>query len=212
MKQLKKILMAFTALATILGIVRLQANIGAWTTLLAYLCLGIVFIIAANKSNRAWKWWGGSVICITYVLSFVASLTKVIHTEDGRIQIVSVLYPMVDKVILSGTDVNTIDVCYGYSTRGGSYKPDKGRLIAVRDTTCQLTTIIDGLGQVLLQGRQMQFGEYSCGEHGPINVTIFSYIDNNGAERRQDYYGSNPDSSTFSAHIRDDNDYYDYNL
>lgn len=212
MKYLKKLMMAFCTIVTILGIVRLQAHIGAWTTILAYLGLGVVFIFAAYKSNRTWQRWIGSVVVCSYLLLFVAAVTKVIHTEDGRIQIVSVLYPMVDKVILSGTDVKTIDVCYGYSTRGGSYKPDKGHLIAVRDTTCQLTTITDRLGRILLQGHQMQFGEYSCGEHGPINVTIFRYIDSNGDERQQDYYGNNPDSPTFSAHIRDDNDYYDYNL
>lgn len=206
MKQIRFMLMASVAILTILGTVILQAAIGAWA-LLIYFALFIAFCYA----TRAWKWSIGSIIVASYVLSFVGSLTKVIHTEDG-IQIVSKLYPLVDKVYLNGTEVDTIDVCYGYSTRGGSYKPNKGHLIAVRDTTCQLTTIIDGLGQVLLQGRQMQFGEYSCGKHGPINVTIFNYIDNNGVERRQDYYGNDPDSPDFSAHIRDDNDYYDYNL
>lgn len=159
------------------------------------------------KYFRMLLWSIGSIIVVCYVIMFVGSLTKVIDTEDGRIKIVSVLYPMIEKVYLDGNEVDTIDVCYGFSTYAGSYKPIKGRLIAVRDTN-QITTIIDGLGKVHLKGRSLELNDY-CTKHG--SVTIFSYIDSNGQWKRHDFYGRNPDKS-YSPHIRDDNDKYDYNL
>ena len=205
MKQIRFMLMAFVAILTILGTVSLQATIGAWA-LLIYFALFIAFCYA----TRAWKWTIGMIFVTSYVLSFVGLLTRVIHTEDG-IQIVSKLYPLVNKVFMEGEKVDTITVYYGYSTYAGwLYNIEKGRLYAVTDSN-HLTTIIDGGGTVVLKGYQLQLDEYKGGNHGP--VTIFSYIDTHGVCQRHDYYGNDPYAPEYQPHIRDDVDYIlNYNM
>ena len=193
--------MFISAVAAIICIIYLQAY-GAWTTLLIYLLLIIFFCVAVLQSSKAWKLWIACVISTTYLLSFAGF--RVRHNEEGRIQLVSALYPICPKVYIEGTAIDTFKLATGYSTFAGWYfSVRESRFYAIKDTN-QLTTIWCHPDVRVIRGHNMIIEEYE-GPHGIIN--IFNYMDDSGNMVRRDFYGKSPDDESYTVHVLDNADY-----
>lgn len=202
LKMVRILEMFISAVAAIICIIYLQAY-GAWTTLLIYLLLTILFCI--YHSSRAWKIWIALVISTTYLLSFVGAILRVRLNEEGRIQVVSVLYPIYPKVYIDGLAIDTIELATGY-TYAGWYNVERSKYYAIKDTN-DLTKICrpdDGRDGRVVQGHQLIIEDYD-GPHGTIN--ILNYTDKNGNHVRQDLYGQNVDDELYAVHVRDDADF-----
>lgn len=200
-KFLKTFGMSITAIAAILGTIYLQVY-GTWTTLLIVFVLIIFFCQAAYKSAKAWKYWIACVISATYLLSFAG--IRVIHHKEGRIQLVSALYPICPKVYIKGAAIDTIELSTGYSTFAGwYYNVQKSKFYAIKDTN-QLTTIWYHPDGRVIRGYQMIIEEYK-GPHGAIN--IFNYLDKNGKRVKRDFYGKDIDDESYTVNVFDNADY-----
>ena len=201
-KMLRIFGMSIAAVAVIFGTIYLQAYYGAETTLL--ICLLLIIILCIYHSSRAWKYWIAFVMSSTYLLSFVGASFRVRHNEEGRIQVVSTLYPICPKVYIEGVAIDTIKLATGYSTFAGwYYNVRKSKFYAIRDTN-QLTTIWRHPDVRVIRGYQMSVEEYN-GHHGTIN--IFNYMDDKGNRIRRDFYGNNPDDESYTVHVLDNADY-----
>lgn len=193
--------MSVSALSAILCIIYLQAY-GTWTTLLIDLLLIIVFFQVGCQLSKAWKYWIGIVILTTYFLSFAG--IRVRHNKEGRVQLVSALYPICPKVYIEGAAIDTIELATGYSTFAGwYYNVQKSEFYAIRDTN-QLTTIWYHPDGRVIRGHQMIVEEY-IGPYGTIN--IFNYIDEEGNRVRRDFYGKNPAEDSYTVDVMDNADY-----
>ncbi len=200
-KMLKILGMSISAVAAILCIIYLQAY-GTWTTLLIDLLLIILVFQTAYQSSKAWKYWIACVISTTCLIAFAG--LRVRHNEEGRIQLVSALYPICPKVYIEGTAIDTIKLATGYSTFAGwYYSVRKSRFYAIKDTN-QLTTIWYHPDGRIIRGYQMIIEEYN-GPHGTIN--IFNYMDDNGNRVRRDFYGKNADNESYTPNVMDNADY-----
>lgn len=200
-KMVKILTMSISAIAAILCTIYLQAY-GAWTTLLIDLLLIILFLQTAYQSSKAWKYWIACVISTTYLLAFAG--LRVRHNEEGRIQVVSTLYPICPKIYIEGIAIDTIKLATGYSTFAGwYYSVQKSDFYAISDSN-QQTTIWWHPDARIIRGYQMVIEEYE-GPHGTIN--IFNYMDDKGNRVRRDFYGNNPDDESYTVHVMDNADY-----
>ena len=139
---------------------------------------------------------------VAYFLTF--SGIRVRSTSDGRIQVVSSLYPICPKVYAEGTAIDTLEVATAYSTFAEwFYHVQTSTVYAVRDTL-QYTTIVSTEGTTMMRGRSMSIEQYS-GPHGEIS--LFTYFDDDGNRVSRDFYGGNPDDKNYAVRIFDSADY-----
>lgn len=198
---MRTIIMISTAVTAILFILWLQ-QFGDWIVLFVSIFLIIAQIQAIDKSSR-WKYWIACVLLVSYSLSFTG--LRVRKTEEGRIQIVKILYPINPKIYIEGTEIDTLELATGYSTFAGwYYSVQRSKYYAIRDSN-QMTTICyyPPYGRVI-RGHQMRIEKYR-GQHGEID--IFSYVDDKGKRVRRDYYGKNPDDADYKVNVLDNADY-----
>ena len=176
---------------------------GAWTTLLVDVCL-VPLIIFVYDRSKAWRYWLLSVLIGSYLIMVASSFNRVIH-KDGRIQVVPLTYPILNKVYIEGVSIDTIRVAAGYGTFAGwFYNVTQCDIYAIRDTA-DITIIITAFPGHNIKGKNLTIEEYDEGKHGTINY--FSYINDDGVRERRDYYGASLDSESYTVHVYDNAEY-----
>lgn len=194
MKKTTKIIgLVILAISAILLITYLQVY-SVWIMVAINMLLLILLFSTLEVSSTKWKICLISIIVVSFLIPTTSMRVK--HLSDGKIRLVSAMYPICPKVISDGIEIDTITFRTGYSSYLGCLYQVRSERIYVIKNADKSTTIINFWGKQIVRGHGMTIEEYK-GPHGAIDV--FCYLDDDGKKVKYDYYGNNPDVKKYNV-------------